>query len=318
MKRDVTLEQKPNLQLCLDILKETFPVEMRLREVVSSLSADNQFISIIAMEKIIKGIHQKKKYNNKTLNINSLDFGDLINIFDMNFYDIRAADLFSKMEKDLEHLASYKDSISRLQREQTVWDVIKQFVIEKSSGEFVELGMFKKKLDQVYDLRNEAAHFRVIDESALDKVKISAEFVLSKIILKIKTNNEEENFVGLHESLQNYQDTLSSAMQQIQAFNIATQPSMAGLMEQIKGINKVTQPSMVGTMQQIKSLYKFNQPGMADLMEQIKVMNKFSQHNIAATIKQIQSFNTAMQPVHELNNSLHTEIEDKLKNDFNA
>lgn len=48
------------------------------------------------------------------------------------------------MEKDLEHLASYKDSISRLQREQTVWDVIKQFVIEKSSGEFVELGMFKK------------------------------------------------------------------------------------------------------------------------------------------------------------------------------
>lgn len=222
------------------------------------------------------------------------------------------------MEKDLEHLASYKDSISRLQREQTVWDVIKQFVIEKSSGEFVELGMFKKKLDQVYDLRNEAAHFRVIDESALDKVKISAQFVLSKIILKIKTNNEEENFVGLHESLQNYQDTLSSAMQQIQAFNIATQPSMAGLIDQIKDINKVTQPSMVGTMQQIKSLYKFNQPGMADLMEQIKDMNKFSQPNIAATIKQIQSFNTAMQPVHELNKSLHTEIEDKLKNDFNA
>lgn len=318
MKRDVTLEPKPNLQLCLDILKETFPVEMRLREVVSRLSADDQFISIIAMEKIIKGIHQRKKNDNKTLNINSLDFGDLVNIFDMNFYDIRSADLFSKMERDLEHLDSYKDSISRLQREQTVWDVIKQFVIEKSSNEFVELGMFKKQLDKVYEFRNEAAHFRIIDESSLDKVRSSAKFVLSKIILKTKTNNEEENFVGLHESLQNYQDTLSSAMQQIQAFNIATQPSMAGLIDQIKDINKVTQPSMVGTMQQIKSLYKFNQPGMADLMEQIKDMNKFSQPNIAATIKQIQSFNTAMQPVHELNKSLHTEIEDKLKNDFNA
>ena len=312
------MEPKPNLQLCLDILKETFPVEMRLREVVSRLSADDQFISIIAMEKIIKGIHQRKKNDNKTLNINSLDFGDLVNIFDMNFYDIRSADLFSKMERDLEHLDSYKDSISRLQREQTVWDVIKQFVIEKSSNEFVELGMFKKQLDKVYEFRNEAAHFRIIDESSLDKVRSSAKFVLSKIILKTKTNNEEENFVGLHESLQNYQDTLSSAMQQIQAFNIATQPSMAGLIDQIKDINKVTQPSMVGTMQQIKSLYKFNQPGMADLMEQIKDMNKFSQPNIAATIKQIQSFNTAMQPVHELNKSLHTEIEDKLKNDFNA
>ncbi len=336
MKRDVTLEQKPNLQLCLDILKETFPVEMRLREVVSRLSADDQFISIIAMEKIIKGIHQRKKNDNKTLNINSLDFGDLVNIFDMNFYDIRSADLFSKMERDLEHLDSYKDSISRLQREQTVWDVIKQFVIEKSSNEFVEFSMFKKQLDKVYEFRNEAAHFRIIDESSLDKVKSSAKFVLSKIILKTKTNNEDENFVGLHESLQNYRDTLYSAMQQIQAFNIATQPSMAGLIDQIKDINKVTQPSMaglidqikdinkvtqpsmVGTMQQIKSLYKFNQPGMADFMEQIKDMNKFSQPNIAATIKQIQSFNTAMQPVHELNKSLHTEIEDKLKNDFNA
>lgn len=314
MKRDVTLEQKPNLQLCLDILKETFPVEMRLREVVSRLSADDQFISIIAMEKIIKGIHQRKKNDNKTLNINSLDFGDLVNIFDMNFYDIRSADLFSKMERDLEHLDSYKDSISRLQREQTVWDVIKQFVIEKSSNEFVEFSMFKKQLYKVYEFRNEAAHFRIIDESSLDKVKSSARFVLSKIILKTKTNNEDENFVDLHESLQNYRDTLYSAMQQFQALNIAaqpswtstikqiqtinklTQPSMAGLMEQVETLNKVIQPSVAGAMQQINGLNKITQPSMAGLMQQINGLNTLRQPSIAATIKQIHSFNTAIKP----------------------
>lgn len=154
---------------------------------------------------------------------------------------------FLKWKKDLEHLASYKDSISRLQKEQTAWDGIKQFVIEKSAGEFVELGMLKK-LDQVYDFRNEAVHFRIIDESALDKVKISAQFLLSKIILKTKTNNEEENFVGLHESLQNYQDTLSSALQQIQSLNIATQHSMASLMEQVHELNKTLHSGIEGTL----------------------------------------------------------------------
>lgn len=323
MKRDVKLEQKPNLQLCLDILKETFPVEMRLREVVSRLSADDQFISIIAMEKIIKGIHQRKRNDNKTLNINSLDFGDLVNIFDMNFYDIRSADLFSRMERDLEHLDSYKDSISRLQREQTVWDVIKQFVIEKSSNEFVELSMFKKQLDKVYAFRNEAAHFRIIEESSLDKVKSSAKFVLSKIILKTKTNNEDENFVGLHESLQNYQDTLSSAMQQFQALNIAAQPSWSSTIKQFQTINKVIQPSVAGAMQQINGLNKITQPSMAGLMQQINGLNTLRQPSIAATIKQIHSFNTAIKPsangamqqFQELTKNLHTGRKGTLNSD---
>lgn len=216
--------EEPNLELCLKILTETYSVEILLRKAISALSADEEFISIIAMQKILSGVSHEKKDNDDSLSINSLDFGDLLNILKKNFYDIRSADLFSQMENDLDNLESYKSKISRLKREQTVWDVIKRFVIEKVDNKYVELRMVGNQLDTVYEFRNKAAHFRLMNNSAYDKVLRAVNHIKKMIVLK--SRSQPENFVDLQESLKIYQSSLASAIVSMQDVSRVIQPQI--------------------------------------------------------------------------------------------
>lgn len=262
------MEKEPNLDLCLNILTETFSVEILLRKVISSLSADKEFISIIEMEEILSGVSSEKRNTDDTLSINSLDFGDLKKILEKDFYAVRSASIFSKMENNLDDLNSYKEQISRLKYEQTVWDVIKHFVIEKVNGEYVELSMVIKQIETVYTFRNKAAHFRPMDQSAYNET-VKAVNHLKKLII-LKHTNKEDDFVVLHESLELYQKSLASALAimpdvsralqpQIEAYrnalNIAMQPQITN-MKNIAALVKTTLPPELNTLDNHTSIYK--------------------------------------------------------------
>ena len=224
IKRAVDMEKEPNLELCLKILTETYSVEILLRKVISALSVDKEFISIIEMKKILIGIPTEKKNNDETLSINSLDFGELRNILEENLYDVKAANIFSKMENDLDNLNSYKEEIIRLKDEKTVWDVIKHFVIEKVNDEYVELNRVNAQLKSVYTFRNKAAHFRPMKDSDYDTVLKAVNHIKKMIVLK--ETNEQDGFVDFHESLKLYQSSLASAVKNMADVSLAIQPQM--------------------------------------------------------------------------------------------
>lgn len=251
------MEEEPDLDLCLKILTETYSVEVLLRKAISALSADEEFISIIAMQKILDGVSPKKKNNDDSLSINSLDFGDLLNILEKNFYDIRSADIFSQMENDLDNLNSYKEQISRLKHEQTVWDVIKHFVIEKVDDKYVELPMVGTQLDTVYEFRNKAAHFRLMNNSAYDKVLKAVNHIKKMIVLK--STSQPENFVDLQESLKIYQSSLAGALVSMQDVSRIIQPQIDAYRNAFKDLNIAMQPQF-NDMKNIASLVKATIP----------------------------------------------------------
>lgn len=218
------MEKEPNLKLCLKILTETYSVEILLRKVISALSVDKEFISIIEMKKILSGIPTEKKNNDETLSINSLDFGELRNILEENLYDVKSANIFSKMENDLDNLNSYKDEIFRLKDEKTVWDVIKHFVIEKVNDEYVELNRVNAQLKSVYTFRNKAAHFRPMKDSDYATVLKAVNHIKKMFVLK--ETNEQDEFVDFHESLKLYQSSLASAVKNMADVSLAIKPQM--------------------------------------------------------------------------------------------
>ncbi|WP_341864544.1 hypothetical protein [Leuconostoc citreum] len=241
------MENEPNLKLCLKILTETYSVEMLLRKVISALSVDKEFISIIEMKKILSGIPTEKKNNDETLSINSLDFGELRNILIENLYDVKSAIIFSKMENDLDNLNSYKDEISRLKDEKTVWDVIKHFVIEKVNDDYVELNTVSAQLESIYTFRNKAAHFRPMKDSDYSKVLKAVNHVKKSIVLK--ETKEQVDYVDFHESLKLYQSYLASAIKNMVDVDLTIQ-------QQIDAYRKTIKSSTIGTHSQIDAYQK--------------------------------------------------------------
>ena len=251
------MEEEPDLDLCLKILTETFSVEILLRKVISSLSADEEFISIIEMQKVLGGVKSEKRNTDNTLSINLLDFGDLKKIINEDFYALRSANIFSKMENDLDNLNSYKEQISRLKDEQTVWDVIKHFVIEKVDGKYVELSMVIGQIEQVYTFRNKAAHFRPMEKSAYNRTLTAVNHVKRMIILK--STNTKDDFVDLHENLKLYQSSLASAIVSMQDVSRAIQPQIEAYRNVSKTFSMAMQ-SQLDDMKKITSLVRATIP----------------------------------------------------------
>ncbi|MDR1606162.1 MAG: hypothetical protein LBS41_03510 [Streptococcaceae bacterium] len=170
------------------VLKETYPIEMLFREIVEKLG--DELIELTIAKRILEQTGRYiKPERNGTLHdqISELTLGELIKVLEFDLSKIYSEKMYS-FNDSIEDIPNYRDFQLFLHSEKTkyntIWDLLKEQVIEKYRGKIVEIGFFIEQLGEIKELRDKAAHFKKITKEDLDNAKKYKQSIMEQVIIK--------------------------------------------------------------------------------------------------------------------------------------
>ena len=211
------------------VLDEVCRVETGLRRHLLHIPdlAENYFsLFTISSNKVVKDrASSKEVIASSDLNpiTSHITLDEILKIFEDDFSWLKhppiAAELITLIEASAD-ITDLKEKIRAKKKSLTVWSIISQYILEKPTP----WSEVKKQLHTLKELRNVAAHFRVIRSEDVENTKSLASEIMGKISKqKVRTATEElalaEFLKGVNDALTKITSTLNNSIRpQLDAF----------------------------------------------------------------------------------------------------